>query len=96
MRRRGRGRRVGDGRGKGAIQTFVRQKGGRRYIVQLYRELKSADAIAEHFFKQHHFYCCSNSIRNILHRYRIKLRTTGGDRRSPAQCAFRQQREQNL
>ena len=93
MPKRGRGRIKGEGRGKGAIQTFIRQNGGRKFIARMYREFRSADAIAEHFFRHYHFYCCGNSVRNILHRYRIRLLSSGGDRRSPTRRTFQQERE---
>ncbi|MFC1564832.1 hypothetical protein ACFL6G_07835 [candidate division KSB1 bacterium] len=91
-----RGRIKGQGRGCGAIQVFIRQQGGRRYLERLYSQIQSADGIAEYFFRQFNLYCCANTIRNIMKHYHIKLNSSGGDRRSGQVVEFRVRRLQGL
>jgi len=46
MSKRGRGRLKGEGKGRGAVQIFIKQRGGRRFMARLYRELRSGEAVA--------------------------------------------------
>ena len=96
MARRGRGRLKGEGNGKGPVQTFIKQRGGRRYMVRLYRELQSGEAIADYIYKRFGFYISGNSIRNMLRQYHVPINPAGGDRRSQKHVRFRQTRCRNL
>ncbi len=87
-----RGRIKGQGKGTGAIQIFIRQKGGREYLKQLYEKTHSADGIADYIFKEYGLYCCANSIRNALKHYKISIQPSGGDRRSLSIVEFRRNR----
>jgi len=90
--KRKQGRLLGEGRGAGAVQKFIRSRGGKRYLSKMYKEYRSANAVADHIFRRYGFYCCGNSVRNMLRHYRIPRNPTGGDRRSPAHVQFRKQR----
>ena len=96
MAKRGRGRLKGEGNGKGPVQTFIRQRGGRRFIVRLYRELRSGEAIADYIYNRFGFYVSGNSVRNMLRQYHISINPSGGDRRSPKHVRFRQTRGKDL
>ncbi|MFC1555589.1 hypothetical protein ACFL67_00750 [candidate division KSB1 bacterium] len=93
MSERRRGRRKGEKVGEGYVQTFVKQRGGRRYVKMLYLKLQSADAVAGHISRRHNFYCCGNTIRNLLRQYGIPLNRAGGDRRSRNCREFMRTRE---
>ena len=90
--KRKQGRLTGEGRGAGAVQNFIRRRGGKRYLMKMYKEFRSANAVADHIYRRHGFYCCGNSVRNILRYYRIPRYPSGGDRRSPAHVRFRLKR----
>ena len=96
MSKRGRGRLKGEGKGRGAVQIFIKQRGGRRFMARLYRELRSGEAIAEFINKRFGFYVSGNSIRNMLRQYHVPLNPSGGDRRSPTHVKFRQIRGRDL
>ena len=96
MAKRRRGRLKGEGNGKGPVQTFIKQRGGRRYMARLYRELRSGEAIADFIYKRFGFYVSGNSVRNMLRQYHIPINPSGGDRRSQKHVQFRQTRSGNL
>ncbi len=88
-----RGRKKGEGIGRGAVQQFVKRRGGRRFVLHLYEKFVSADAVAEFLFRQYNFYCSGNTIRNLLRYYHVPLRSSGGDRRSTVKQVFLNERE---
>jgi len=92
MQKRKRGRKHGEFIGQGAIQQFIKNRGGKKYIQELYKKVKSADAIAQSFIENDGFYCCGNSIRNYMKRYNLELNEIGGDRRSKRILKFRETR----
>ena len=92
IERRKRGRLPGEGKGTGAVQLFINRNGGRRYLKQLNQEFQSTDAIADFIYRKYNFYCCSNSVRNMMRSFKINSNATGGDRRSPGRCRFRELR----
>lgn len=91
--KRKKGRVKGEGKGAGAVQKFVKQRGGRRFLARMYSDMRSANAVADHIYHRYGFYCCGNSIRNLLRSYHIPRNPSGGDRRSPAQNRFRDNRD---
>ena len=90
--KRKQGRLAGEGRGAGAVQKFISGRGGKRYLIKMYKDFRSANAVADHIYRRYGFYCCGNSIRNLLRYYRIPRNPSGGDRRSSAHVRFRRQR----
>jgi len=90
-----RGRKSGEKRGEGAVQLFIRRRGGRRFICSLYRDFRSANAVAGYIQKRYNFFCCGNTIRNILREYHVPLNPAGGDRRSKRHRRFMTAREEN-
>lgn len=93
--KRKQGRLLGEGRGAGAVQKFIRSRGGKRYLSKMYKEYRSANAVADYIYRRYGFYCCGNSVRNMLRHYRIPRNPSGGDRRSPAHVQFRKHRNKS-
>ncbi len=83
-----RGRKAGEKVGEGAVQIFVKKRGGRRFIKNLYCEFQSADAVATFLNDRFNFFCSGNTIRNLMKYYHIPLNQTGGDRRSKERREF--------
>jgi len=80
-------------KGEGPVQTFFKESGGRLYVISLYQEFKSAEAIADFIFERFGLLFCGNSIRNILRQYGVSINPTGGDRQSKKAVEFRQKRD---
>ena len=90
-----RGRKKGELVDCGLVQVFIKNHGGKDFILNLYQRLNSADLIAEYIKINFEFYCSGNTIRNYMTRNKIYYSVKkGGDRLSPKAKANYNKRKQ--